>query len=72
MKFDRVILDAEAIVAYRRKHAFGKIEFYKKMNVSTLTGMKILTGEYVGLAAAKKVAKAMGVDVTSLIKSWVE
>ncbi|MBW8017136.1 MAG: hypothetical protein FVQ82_13200 [Planctomycetes bacterium] len=70
MKFDRVVLDAERVQAYRRKNAFGKIEFYKKIKVSTLTGMRILEGKYVSLVVAKKVAATIGVNAQDLIQSW--
>ena len=67
-----VVLKKELVERFRRNEALAKMEFYRLVATNHITGKRMLLGEPVSLCAAKRVAKAMGVKVQSIIQSWVE
>jgi len=72
MRGDLVIVDVTRAEAFRKKQALGKTGFYDAVGVFPRTGAKLLNGKPVSLKVAKRLAKAIGVKVQSIIEGWVE
>lgn len=70
MRHDIVIVDAGAVEMFRKAEALSKVALYGRLGINGWTGQKVLNGQPVSLAIAKKVAAAMGVEIQQLIESW--
>ncbi|MHC4475364.1 MAG: hypothetical protein ACYTEL_06955 [Planctomycetota bacterium] len=70
MKGDTVIVKADMLHDFRRKHGYGQCELYHKAGIAKTTGRKLFANKPVALATAKRIAALLKIEVTELIKSW--